>query len=85
MAGRSLTEAERADRYNMTIVRAIKCAGGYSAVARRLGVSESTPRQWARLPGHVPDRNGYRETICEMGGGHFTPDQLTSRQEAASA
>lgn len=71
----SLTESEIEQRYNMTIWRAIKCAGGFSAVARRLEVSEATPRTWARLPGRVP-RQEYREVICEMGGWVFKPSQL---------
>jgi hypothetical protein len=78
----SLKQQEIETRYNMVIWRAIKCAGGFSAVARRLEVSEATPRAWARLPGHVPEQE-QRETICEMGGWVFKPSQLTSRQETS--
>lgn len=80
MAGRSLTDAEIAANYNIQIWRALKCAGGFSRVAHRCEVSESTPRSWARKPGHVPEK--YRQIISEMTGGVFTPDQLTTRQES---
>lgn len=75
----SLTQEQIEERYNMAIWRAMKCAGGFSEVARRLGVSEGTPRVWARKPGHVPTQE-QREAICEMTGWKFRPSELTTRQ-----
>ena len=65
-------------KYNVTIWRAIQCAGGFSAVARQLMVPEATPRSWARLPGHVPAE--YRGEICTLGGNIFQPEQLSAKE-----
>lgn len=71
---RAMTMAEReAAGHDLTIYRAIQCAGGNGEVASALGVSESLPRVWVRQR-YVPEK--YREDLCRLAGGIFSPEQL---------
>jgi len=69
-----MTAEERiAAGHNMTIFAAVQCAGGFSRVARMMGLSLAAPRAWVRT-GNVPEK--HREELCRIGGHAFRPEQL---------
>lgn len=59
--------------WNITIWRAIQCAGGPSAVARAIDLTPGSVRLWY-VNHNVPSQHIIK--LCELGGNTITPEEL---------
>jgi hypothetical protein len=70
---------------NAIISQAIQSAGGQTAVAKALNVRQNTVHKWIHhgLPRtEWTGETNYIPTICDLGGGEFTREQLLATRGA---